>query len=823
MIHKTTRSILSVLLAALLLVTSTPLTPAFADGGAVSLQSESAESRELPGDGTEGNPYKIATADDLLEFADKVNNQGQISAWAELTADIDLSSVCSEEKGTWTPIGTSSSRYSGTFNGANYTISGLNIKNTSSDTDYQGLFGFVDSEGTVQNLTVSGNVSGNNYIGGVVGYNGGTVENCYNTGSVKGNSYVGGVVGYNSGLVKNCYNTGSVSGPDSGTSNYVGGVVGYNYGGRVENCYNTGAVSGSGNRVGGVVGYNSGVVGLNSGGNVENCYNTGSVNGSAASSNVGGVVGRNDGTVKNCYNTGKVTGSSSVGGVVGYNSGPESISSGTVTGCYFLKQNPEIPGIGNDSSVTGATVVTSLNVQDQFKGWDFSDTWRISQSLGFPVLQDNAQDGLPPGLGTEASPYEISTADELENFRNLVNNGIEKSAHAKLMNDINLNGNTTNQWIPIGNSIGNSYEGTFNGDGHTISGLYIDSSDTDYQGLFGYLGTSGDNKGTVQNLSVSGSVSGHWYVGGVVGYNNGGNVTGCIFSGSGTVSGGMYVGGVVGENRGSVENCYNTGAVSGPDSGSGNSVGGVVGYNYHGTVENCYNTGTVSGSDSGSGNSVGGVVGYNHSGTVKNCYNTGEVSGPDNGTSNYVGGVVGYNRGSVTNCYNTDSVTVTGSVSDDWYVGGVVGYNNGGSITNCYYQIDKGATVGIGNETTADTSKAEGKTDAQFASGEVAHLLEQNVADSEKPVWGQTLGGEEDSLPTLVALNPDAAKKVYQLTFDWRYEGAPEGTTTTTNVYTNGSVAIPEINHDRAGYHISGWKDASGAPVTTETAVTADT
>ena len=99
MIHKTTRSILSVLLAALLLVTSTPLTPAFAGGGeAVPPQSESAEGRVLDGDGKKDNPYQIATADDLLEFAQRVNG-GETTAYAVLTANIDLSEICSEEEG----------------------------------------------------------------------------------------------------------------------------------------------------------------------------------------------------------------------------------------------------------------------------------------------------------------------------------------------------------------------------------------------------------------------------------------------------------------------------------------------------------------------------------------------------------------------------------------------------------------------------------------------------------------------------------------------------------------------------------------------------
>ena len=813
MIHKTTRSILSVLLAALLLVTSIPLTPAFADGGGVSLQSANNESRELEQvDGV----YQIGSADELREFAELVNNKGETTADAVLTANIDLSSVCGPalDDGSpvsWTPIGNSINQYSGNFDGNGKTISGLYINRSA---DYQGLFGYLstdsDNTGTVKDLTVSGSVSGNDYVGGVVGLNRGSVKDCDFTGSVSGGHYVGGVVGYNNGgTVTGCIFSGS--GSVSGVYN-VGGVVGYNISsGNVKNCYNTGSVKGDW-YVGGVAGYNSssssvtncyntgtvsggedvgGVVGGNDSGTVKNCYNTGKVTGSAASSNVGGVVGNNySGTVENCYNTGEVSGGNRVGGVVGYNfSGG---GSGNVTDCYFLKTetvNTKLQGIGNKGSAEGAAVVKDLSeLCEKFKDNDTTDTWTTSPFYKYPVLKANPEGGL----GTATHPYEIKTAAQLKTFRDIVNGANEQvkdsDAHAKLMNNIDLKDvcGESNSWIPIGNSESTAYTGTFNGNGKTISGLYINnSSDTDYQGLFGYLGTSGDNKGTVQNLSVSGSVSGHWYVGGVVGYNNGGNVTGCIFSGSGTVSGGMYVGGVVGENRGSVENCYNTGAVSGPDSGSGNSVGGVVGYNYHGTVENCYNTGTVSGSDSGSGNSVGGVVGYNHSGTVKNCYNTGEVSGPDNGTSNYVGGVVGY--------------------------------NNGGTVTNCYFLQQNPAIYGIGNTTKDDISQTAAKSLEDFHSGEVAYLLQSKQADGSGQVWGQTLGGEEDSLPTLVALNPGAAQPVYKVTFKYGYDSASADEIS----YSNGSVKFPAF--ERTGHTLTGWQNEDGQAVTEPITVTADT
>ena len=264
MIHKTTRSILSVLLAVLLLVTSVPLTPAFADGGAVSPQSESDEGRALEGSGTESDPYQIGSAEELRDFAKLVNEDGKTTANAILTDDIDLnpgftfkedgrySGPDGEEPHQWTPIGTSiGNAYTGTFDGNGHTISGLYINDSTADD--QGLFGYVGGyvgTGTVKDLTVSGSVKGDSYVGGVVGNNLGTVINCAFSGSVSGSNHVGGVVGYNSGPVKNCYNTGSVNG-----SIEAGGVVGYN------------------------------------GDNVENCYNTGTVTGSAASSNVGGVVG----------------------------------------------------------------------------------------------------------------------------------------------------------------------------------------------------------------------------------------------------------------------------------------------------------------------------------------------------------------------------------------------------------------------------------------------------------------------------------------------------------------------------------------------------
>lgn len=234
----------------------------------------------------------------------------------------------------------------------------------------------------------------------------------------------------------------------------------------------------------------------------------------------------------------------------------------------------------------------------------------------------SATSGQPAGSGTAADPYQIRTADELYWFAQYGGS----SAHAKLMNDItinenvldvdgDLNGTGLREWTPI-----NNYTGTFDGGGHSISGLYINIengiSDTYvYVGPFGYIGRGGK----VQDLNIKDS----------------------DITGSATVNdAGVSVGSVCGENHGTIENCSNSGNVTG--TGSSDNVGGFCGYNNAGTIENCYNTGPVSGSVTGKDAiaNVGGVCGRNNGGTITNCYwlNTSCDSGigGGNGTSEKV-------------------------------------------------------------------------------------------------------------------------------------------------------------------------------------------
>ena len=484
----------------------------------------------------------------------------------------------------------------------------------------------------------------------------------------------------------------------------------------------------------------------------------------------------------------------------------------------------------------------------------------IALCLGVLCLGASAADGgtpeKPDGDGTAENPYQIGSAAELYWFAKTVNEG-DYDAHAVLTDDITinengtLNGTPTYTWTPIGDYI-NAYTGTFDGQNHTISGLYYNGSG-DYAGLFGRVdsggrvqnvnvvdsyisnsfsygcagGVCGWNIGTITNCSFDGTVTGSvtgTYVGGVCGYNSG-MMTNCGNTGSVTGTGTGYTGGLCGGNDGTITNCYNTGSVTGTG-----EVGGVCGFT-RGTITNCYNTDSVTGT--GDGTYVGGVCGQNSSGTITNCYNTGSVTGTGDGA--YVGGVCGLNRlYTITNCYNTGSVTGTG---DSAYVGGVCGYGykyvtitncyntgsvngsnagglcggndgtitncyntgtitdtgnvgavcgkNSGTITNCYWHEDTVLT-GYGINTGKVTS-VEDKTTGEFASGEVAWLLNQG---QENGPWRQNI--VTDTSPVL---NSKHGSVIKVTVLD----------ETSTDYYGNGNhVTLPDPSPNEAYFNSSG-------------------
>lgn len=693
------------------------------------------QSSEIPAyiqAGVSGDLLVITTKEELEDFRDEVNNRNNYSGKTVLlAADIDLSDV-----DNWTPIGSSSFPFSGTFDGGGHAIRNLTINAPYSE--FQGLFGTIANSATVKNLGVENvDISGGSYVGGVASYvEKGKIENCYVTGVVSGGSCVGGVVGNTSSnsTVTNCYTTCTVSGDSQ-----VGGVVGWGAGGSIENCYATGAVSGS-FEVGGVVGR----VAF---GSIENCYAIGAVTStSTIRGSVGGVAGWGaSSSITNCVALNlSINGEKNLNlnRVVG-----EIADDNTLSGNYAwagMKVNGSAVTDDNSDDLNGeALTYDSANgTFDKSFAEIFTDVsgWSNLENDALPILADvpnpELQSSTVPAYiqAEENSTLLISNLAELEAFRDSVNGGNTYEGKTVLLTaDIDLpivameNWTSKDNWTPIGTYTGNSddpnnrpFAGTFDGDGHKISKLTIIDYNTQlsYQGLFGYV--TGDVKnlgvedtdmrsidsnvggvtgyltgGSIENCYVTGGVAGLNNVGGVAGSVNGGSIKNCHVTGKVGNIGESNIGGIAGtvSSGGSIENCYATSAVT---SGNGSNVGGVAGsVSGNSVITDSYAAGAVSGKSNIGGVAgslyggsiegsyatgkvvdgmeyVGGVVGINNSGHVKNCHAAGAVSGYNN-----IGGVVGQNSGSITNSY------ATGEVSGGSPAGGIAGYTSGG-IINCY-------------------------------------------------------------------------------------------------------------------------------------------
>ena len=211
-----------------------------------------------------------------------------------------------------------------------------------------------------------------------------------------------------------------------------------------------------------------------------------------------------------------------------------------------------------------------------------------------------AADGFAGGDGSEGSPFEIATGEQLAYFEKQTTDGESyENKYLKLTADIDLGGR---EWTPIGSYT--SFKGCFDGNGHSVSNFIINDAYSCYVGLFA------DNRGTIKNLGVENAkVTGDAFVGGICGFNyEDGTISNCY--NTGTVSGSSNVGGICGNNDGAIQNCYNTGAVN----GSNYAIGGVCGTS-DGTITNCYNAGTVNGK-----NNVGSICGREYNATIADCY-----------------------------------------------------------------------------------------------------------------------------------------------------------------------------------------------------------
>ncbi len=506
----------------------------------------------------------IIQIDDEQDLA-KIGNDNSYPLDGEyiLTTDITMTE-------NFHPIGKEGNPFTGTFDGDGHVIYDLTMEE---EGDNIGLFGVVSEGGVIKNIGVENGsvISEGLKVGGLVGWAAeATIENSYFVGDVSGDVAVGGVVGYS------------------------GQIGAFNTASTIKNCYQVGTVKGN-NVVGGIEG-----VAASSGfsfSKMENCYHVGEI--ICAEALCGGLIGELGDTsysFENSYYDIEQCGSV-VKNAVGYTN--IQISSSNIKGLtteQMTGPNAFNYMIGMEEAYTAAPE------QKVYKGMGYYSYYY--PQLNIFINHASYIDGYPSIKIEDNNPSTISTAEELQKIGNDKNYPLD--GNYTLTNDIDMSG--VENFDPIGTE-DDDFCGTFDGGGHVISNLNVDTGEEDYAGLFGCVGSGG----TVKNLGVEGTVKGGDYVGGLVGWlSDEATLESCYFKG--TVSGVENVGGLVGYSgdRGccggssQILYCYHIGNVNGSK-----NVGGIVGqvvlspYGFvDPCVSYCYNIGTFRDAEN-----LGGIIG----------------------------------------------------------------------------------------------------------------------------------------------------------------------------------------------------------------------
>ncbi len=666
----------------------------------------------------------------------------------ELTADLDFDTHGDDDAVTaadtywnggagWSPIGSWSSPLATTFDGAGHAIANLFINRGSADN--MGLFGVVHNGGRIRNLGLEGvNITGRDNIGALAGvtYAASAVEAVYVTGVVSGREWVGGLIGehFPTASLRNSYSAASVTG-----SRYAGGLLGYvpNAHADVYYSYARGIVSGQ--ESGGLLFSSNSDWSITG----HQTYWDTQTSGQATSN---GGTGQTTSNLKTPTDTTTDMDASTVGNQNIYSSWPvatwdfgtasqypalkyDTDGDGAASWQEFGRQRRSAPVVAPgtvdyDTDDDGLIEVDSL-VKLNAVRWDL-DGNGASANAGYATAFPNPETGMGcPITATDADDndctgYEL-TADL--DFDQNNDNRITSADAARW--------NGGSGWEPIGgNSLASvtigypGFTATFQGNGHTISHLYIDRPGRNAVGLFG--ATKGRNSvirnltladvnvaskrnvgalvgsswGSIEGVHVSGRVSGD-RAGGLVGQLSGRasrSHSEVVVTGGSAGNRLVSFGGLVSVLTGSVESSYATGSVTGT-----HNVGGLVGFmDEDGRVSRCYATGDVTVSVTNGG----GLIGLNNSGSISACYATGEVSG----NGNIAGGLVGFsrnpsgNRGAIVASYARGRVTATGSRT------GGLGGKGGASVTNSYWDV---TTSGIADDNNAATGEGKATSELQ--------------------------------------------------------------------------------------------------------------
>src|SRR5574344_1144570 len=670
----------------------------------------------MTGSGTTADPFQISSATDLITFRDNyVNNGTNVSACAKLTQDITLTDE-------WTPIGTSIHKFSGTFDGANFTISGLSIK--ASPSNYEALF--YSNDGIIKNLNVDANIVGKSYCAIITCDNNGTISHCTSKGSVFSQGNSGGIAAINRKAIEYCTNEAEMK--SSGGIDNIGGITNENQG-TISCCCNRKIIQVGGKQIGGIAGSNTAATAT-----ISNCYDNAEIYGSL---NVGGIVGSLEkGAVSNCYGEAymRYTGTSdtdikSIGLIVGHN------DNGTVTNCHYNKDYSILNtggwyvGLGNNAANTYANTSRAFSngsVARLLNGGD--ETTQSATGAWGQLLTLN---DYPVFMEADKSNavYEVSVNDTLIYYENKGTLIMLPTHSPKFSDEKILTGNHTDGTNIYTSSYTTEEADTKLSDAledmaknkDATDGFYKISTPLQMKWFEYYVNESTDHAATNARLtadidlsSVCSATAGNWtpianekakYSYGSSGYRG-------TFDGNNKTISGFYInapkdyylamfmyvgssaviknltliedinnngfcGGIALYHSGTISHCTTKGTVT-----TGGFWGGMA-YSNVGTIEYCTNEAKTTATTS---IELGGLVSSN-SGQINHCVNKGAIECSDY-TGNYTGGIAGTNeRGTITDCCNLGAITSTG------YVGGIARINkSSSSVSNCYNTADVKST-----------------------------------------------------------------------------------------------------------------------------------
>ena len=717
------------------------------------------------GNGTEASPYLIGSAKALRAVSGLVNgmNAEYGDKHYKMTTDVELNEDSETYKSwettppefSWFPIGReyhpntafnsdcggadvtacSKNVFSGVFDGSHHSVKGLFINDTTNHSQ-GGLF-YVAKNAVIKNLGVENsfvNVKGR--ATGLVALASFTkIDSCFNSAEIRSISQDNGGIAaaiFNS-EISNSYNKGNIKVTYKNMNAWsTGGIAGEMFReSKIVNCWNSGSITGVQSNVGGVAG------GVDSSA-LLNVYNRGTV---SSDSVTGGVVGllRFSSTMTSAYNTGAVSSKIAAkrGGVIGMMQERTSPKvRNIVSDCYYNSQT-----IGTSNAPTTAIGTTAGTVTNTSAlPTATMTTGRFAIMLGTAYKQaDDVNDGYPTflgegetygvvdifagGDGTEENPFLIATATQLRNMEYLVNKKNKEygASHYKLIADISLNENSANYanwsttapantWTPMGSDTTLSFKGVFDGDNHSISGIYTNAK---FSGLFGAIGTTGIVKNVTVKESLAKTTAANGGAGLIAGFNlglvdnviNEGNIWGNITaSGTSSTYNNLNCGGIVGFTTGTVSNAENSGSIRCSANGTYETVsaGGLVGYAQKAHLKGLKNSGSITTYVSGNNAIVkgisGGILGLGEkNGLIEDVINTGTVYGKGKDTAKVapvyvrVGGIIGQfspdaNDSAVINrAINTGSlegVISTGHTTSNSEntVAGIVGKNYSGIV-----------------------------------------------------------------------------------------------------------------------------------------------